>query len=359
LNVSEPQPAAALRRQIGMRTPQPGTRVPGILGAWPLLAAAGCALLGLAGCGTQHAVPPAGVTGSTGGAPAPPPPHQRAVADAARIIASFPVPPGAARSARAPSPLLGAPPEGPATPDVVTATRWWTAPGRPQAVLAWVAAHLPAGFALGGQGSGGYGPRVRVRPGVTRPPQTVQHPDEWFDQFDLPVVPNVLTQRWLLVDVAAAGGGRTAIRVDAQVVWLPARPAAERMPRQARVVTVAPVFGVGSVSARDRRADPAVTITDPAKVAAIAAVVDGLPVFPPGTMSCPADFGSKIRLTFRASRNGPVLAQVTGDDSGCEGVSVVVGGTSQPALGDGGSLQRDVLSIAGIRWSYRLGFPGG
>jgi hypothetical protein len=222
----------------------------------PLLAAAGCALLALSGCGTQHA--------GESASPAPTDPHQSAVADAARIIASFPVPPGSVPSARPPLPLLDAPAMGPqATPDVVTASRWWTASGQPQSVLAWVAAHVPAGFTLGGHGSAGTSPGLRFKTGQPQP--EVQHPYSWFDEFDLPVVPNVLTQRSLLVEVVRDGTSRTAIRVDAQVVWLPAKPAAGRMPSGATVVTVAPQVGVGPlpVSARQRRADRTVTITDP------------------------------------------------------------------------------------------------
>ena len=58
----------------------------------------------------------------------------------------------------------------------------------------------------------------------------VQPPFAWNDEFDLPAVPNVLTQRSLLVEVVGDGSTRTAIRVDSEVVWLPAKPAAERIP---------------------------------------------------------------------------------------------------------------------------------
>jgi hypothetical protein len=46
--------------------------------------------------------------------------------------------------------------------------------------------------------------------------------------FALPAVPEVLIQRELVV-LAVRSGSQTAIRVDAQVVWLPARPGAERV----------------------------------------------------------------------------------------------------------------------------------
>jgi hypothetical protein len=298
----------------------------------PLLAVASCVSIGimaLSGCGLQ----PAGRLTGTRSAPASP--HQRAVADAAHIIASFPVPPGAVRSARAPVPALAPPPQTPATPALVTVTRWWTAPGRPRAVLAWVDAHVPARFASALHGSRRYGSAG----------------DAWVDEFDLPVVPGVLTQRSLLVEVMSEGA-RTAVRADAQVIWLPARPASERIPPGATAVTLALMPGSGQWPlARKRPAEPPVTITDPAKVARIAAVVDGLSLYPPGEFaSCPMDFGSGIRLTFRAGRNGPVLAVVTDHDTGCQRISVVIDGKSQPQLAGAESLEHDVLAIAGVRW---------
>lgn len=211
----------------------------------------------------------------------------------------------------------------------MTATQWWTAPGEPQAVLAWVTAHVPVGFGPGGQG---------------------QAANEWFEQFSLPPVPGVLTQRWLLVAAVGDGTGRTAIRVDAQVVWLPAKPSAERIPPSATAATVAPLPEFIPDSARPRPPGPPVTITDPARVARIAALVDGLPVFPPGTFSCPAEVSGGIRLTFRASQTGPVLAVITADSSGCQVVSVVIDGHPQPALAGSASLQRDVQAIAGVHW---------
>jgi hypothetical protein len=145
---------------------------------------------------------------------------------------------------------LVAPGEGPAlSPDLVTATRWWRAPGRPQAVLAWVRAHLPREFVLQGRGEGPYDPG----PSITGP-------ESWTDQFGLPPVPEVLIQRWLVVLVVPDGRDRTAIQVDAQVVWLPAKSAAERIPADARAVTVTPVFGL-QPDLRRERLDPAFTVT--------------------------------------------------------------------------------------------------
>ena len=334
-------PLAPLRRHLPLPHRLP---LPRFVAA--VLPAAACAAVVLAGCGTQPAAP-AGTqrTIQQPGAAAASP-RQRAVADAARIIASFPAPPGAVRTGLIAS--LTAPGMGPqATPDVATATQWWRAPGRPQAVLAWIRAHLPPGFSVASSGSGAYEPT----PSVTLP-------ESWTDMFALPPVPGVLTQRWLVV-LAVPDHSQTAIRADAQVVWLPARPAAERIPPGARIVTVTPVFGLNAVK-RLEHLDRAFTVTDPARVARITAVIDGLTRFPPGTFSCPADFAAAMRLTFRASASGPVLARLSADYDGCGAVSVSIGGRDMPALSgylaSGDRLTQRILAIAGVAWPYP---PGG
>ncbi len=304
-----------------------------------LPAVAGAAVL-LSGCGSQPAGPQPGPARTSTARPAstirPASPRQRAVADAARIMASFPRPPGAVRTGLIAS--LTQPGTWPGSPDLASVTRWWRVPGRPQAVLAWIRAHLPSGFTPDGTGTG---------------------PGSWTDADTLPAVPGVLTQRQLVV-LATAYRGQTAIRVDAQVVWLPARPAAERVPPDATTVTVTPVFGLNP-NPRARRLDRAFTVTDPAKVARIAAVVNGLTRFPDGAYSCPADFGGLMRLTFSARRNGPVLARLTVQYGGCGSVSVRIGGRDMPALSEyppsGPLLQQQVLAIAGVSWPVQPGTP--
>jgi hypothetical protein len=296
----------------------------------------GCVVLA-AGCGSVHATapPPAAPRGT-----APPPaaaaatPPQRAVADAAAILASFAVPPGARRLPGAPNldrDLLTKPLVLPVTPDLVDDTSWWQAPGSPQAVLGWERAHLPRWFSATGS-STLYGPGTTAA---------------WSDSFSLPVIPAVLNSRQLLVEVASSGSGQTAVRVDAQVTWLPVKPASERIPAAARVVTIAAIPGLDATG----RTPAPVTITSAAAVRRIASLIDGLPVFPPGTHSCPADTGRELRMTFRATAGGPALAVATADLDGCGGVGLTIGGATQPALSDGPSLAGQVLAIAGLHWT--------
>lgn len=78
---------------------------------------------------------------------------------------------------------------------------------------------------------------------LQRPLLTPQTPDLVVDLPTVPAVPTsrvpaVLTSRDLFVQVVSAGHGKTAIRAESQVIWLPAKPAAERVPSAAESVTV-------------------------------------------------------------------------------------------------------------------------
>lgn len=319
--------------------PRPGAR---------LLFTAACAAITLAGCGSQVAGRTTGHTQAASTTPQAASPRQRADADAARIIADFPRPPGAVRTGLIAS--LTSPGVGMGSTDVVTATRWWRVPGQPKAVLSWVRTHLPAGFtwaASGGSTAGGSSPAGSA--------------ETQADIFALSPVPAVLPQRQLVV-TAVAYQGQTALRTDAQVAWLPPRSAAEKIPSGVRAVTVTPVFGLNR-DARLDRLDRPFAVTDPATVARIVALADALTVYPPGVHPCPADFGGAMRLTFLSRPGGTVLARFSAQYAGCGTVSVSVGGRSQPALSDwttSGQLFQDrVLAIAGVRWPHQPGAPAG
>jgi len=191
-------------------------------------------------------------------------------------------------------------------------------------LLAWEQAHLPRRFTPEDEGFG---------------------PASWR-AFSLLPAPGVLTDRELVVEVIAAGGGQTAIRVDAQVAWQPPRPPGEHVPSAARVVTVAAVpdtaVGAGRLPAP-------VTITAAAVVARLAAFVDSLRLSTIGVASCPAFVASGVRLTFRARPGGPAVAVAEGPQS-CGTVAFTVGGRQQPALQVPDGFVSQVLTTAGLRW---------
>jgi hypothetical protein len=304
--------------------------------------AVGCAVVALAACGSEHAGQ--SQSAPTTRASAAESPAERAAADAVSMLAAFRPPAGATRTGPLTVPVL-AQVDQPIPSDVVTRTRWYRAPGQPLAVLGWVTEHCPSGLTLAGSGGRGW---IPVRCGSARQlPQprlpgirpVTLFPPVWDDMFSG-------AAGELEVSVAADGPGEVAIRLDAQATWLPARPAAERVPAAARVVTITHVPGSEPQSAGDAPA----TMTNPAMVARIAAIVDALPLFPPGIASCPLSDGSGMRLTFRATPSGPALAVVTAQTDGCESVAVTIGGKSMPTLAHSASLQQQVVTVAGLHW---------
>jgi hypothetical protein len=299
------------------------------------------AAIALAGCAVAH--PAVKTTGSTGttvtsttttrttARPAPGP-KQRADADADAILASFAVPSGARKLAVAPPVDKGAlktPIQIPETPDLVDKADWWLAPGKPLQVLAWEAKHVSHRYSFEGTGSD---------------PGPVGSEPFWADMFSLPDITGVLDSRELVVEVVQ-DGDKTAIRVDAQVTWQPAVPASEKVPAAAKAVTISMDLGMNQGS---KKPPEPVTITNSAEVGALRALINSLPLFPPGDSGCPAAFGDNLVLTFRARPGAPALAVATDMLSGCGGVDLTIGGKSEPALSGASGTQ--ILKIARLSW---------
>jgi len=146
------------------------------------------------------------------------------------------------------------------------------------------------------------------------------------------------------------------------VIGLAAR-APGRIPPDARVVTVTPVFDFGSGPSRGEP-DHRFTVTNPATVARIAALIDGLRQLPHGTYSCPSEADTatmltSMQLTFRAVPGGPVVATAGADYVGCQFAWVTVGAQTVSPLDtntdSGQPVQQQVLAIAGVRWPYPPG----
>jgi hypothetical protein len=142
------------------------------------------------------------------------------------------------------------------------------------------------------------------------------------------------------VTVAALPRGGVGVRVDAQVVWYPTRPALEAIPSGTTRVT-ATVFTRGDLPGSPEDVLATGTFTDPRVVGLLAQVVDSLPLAVPGTRSCPADLGTAPELVLAFSGAGgvaPVVVRV--DTSGCPSTSFTIGGTVEPPLTDDGLFQQ-------------------
>lgn len=293
----------------------------------------------LAGCGSLHAGDGSpggpGSTPARSGSPssASQSPHDRAKADAAAILAAFVPPPGASRLQAAPAaggPALSHPVYQQVTPDIVDDVDWWRVPGLSQhGVLDWEKAHLARQFTVSG-----YGGPLGWTPAI----------EQWWT---LPDVAGVLVNRWLMV-TAIGDGSSTLLRVDADVDWLPARPAWSILP----AASIRAVVAAAVPSINDKRKRPApVTVTDPSRVQKLVALINGLSMpLTGGTLSCPGVEGGSLRLTFLARPGGPALGVALVSDNGCGGVAVTVG--SQQVGLAGGLAAQQALTISGLPWTF-------
>src|SRR5579872_1267159 len=154
---------------------------------------------------------------------------------------------------------------------------------------------------------------------------------------------------FLLTAIAVAAGVAIGL-----TVWASFDAAAATIPPGATVVTVTPVFGSDPNLSR-HHLDHAFTITDPAQVARIAGIINGLAPFPIGVLSCVRGNGAEVKLTFRARPHGKVLATVVATYTGCARVWNLNARDGRPVedyTRSGRQLQAVVLSIAGVRWPY-------
>jgi hypothetical protein len=304
-----------------------------------ILAVLACLTLSATGCAATQGAGGAtstGVSGTTSTdasfATTAASPQQRAEAAATAILRAFAPPPGAARQAGEPASARHSLdyPAGYAAGYEIRKTSWWLAPGQPAALIAWETAHLPRTFTLAsGASSGG--------PGAI--PATAQF-------YELRPVPRGLTGQYLIVSVADLGGGKTAIRVDAEVSYQPARPAGEKVPVTATVVTITAVSGYSGTTS-----PPPATITTVPVVRKLAALVNGLQLSTaPPDAPCPMFPGLVLRLTFRATAGGQPLAIAEGP-GGCDTLALTVAGKEWPLLGVPGPFSTQVLQIAGLRWT--------
>lgn len=223
---------------------------------------------------------------------------------------------------RSPTQVLDTPGAVPGTPNLVDLYQWWTTRRSWPSVLAFIVAHPPPGSSQNATGTASAG--TVVSSSVTD---------------GLPTAGSRFNTRQVLLTVAPRAGGTVGIRVDAQVIWYPTRPAAERVPAGASRVT-ATVFRHPSLTGTATIVLATATFTAPSVVARLARKVDALPLALPGVRHCPDDSGTDPQLTLTFSGRPGVPVVVVGDDpNGCGSVSFTRGSSGEPALTDDGLLE--------------------
>jgi hypothetical protein len=290
--------------------------------------------------GAPHASPPVSPPVS----PVSTSPAREALArqDAAALLAQIKLPTGAVALSAPPvsaGGVLNQVSSQPLSSDLVDLHRFAEVAGTPQSVLSWIVAHRPKAASETSTGSA-----------------SAMGVKSWQVELSWPALAGVLTSRSVVIDAIAASPASTALRLDAQVIWSPPRSSYDTIPPAAKVLRLQ--GGVGTATTPSGRpADPsgaAITISDPAQVARIAAAVNALPLFPSGIFSCPLDRAGSVWLTFSTVATGPPLAVVVAETSGCQTVSVSVNGHAGQPLEGGGSLVDTVEAVVG----HKLVVPG-
>ncbi len=246
-----------------------------------------------------------------------------AVAEGQRLSGLVDPAPGWTPVSAPPALSLAAPAAVEATPDIVDLYRLWRTSGTSTEVQAWVSAHPPAGSTWAGSGSSNrYGRLLETDRTYAYPP-----------------VARHFQSRQLLVALGPLARGGTGIRIDAQVVWFPSRPAAEVVPPGVTRAT-ATVYTRDHLSGSAETVLGAATFVDPSVVRLLAHIVDSLPLAVPGARSCPSDNGTAPQLDVVFSGRGIPEVVVHDDTNGCGGVSFRIGDTSEAPLTDNGLFHR-------------------
>lgn len=251
----------------------------------------------------------AGGTSATGN-------QSRAQSEAARLLDLIQLPPNVSQSATEPSGdgrALAAPGYNLATPDLVDAHAWWTAPGKAGDVVDYVASHLPNGTRWNGRASG------NIAPGYEG------------ESWSFSAVPGVLSQRVIAVTVVQLTANSVGVRTDGEAVWIVPRPAWEVVPAGVRRVTVRAV-STGLPPGSRTLSNGGYTLTG-TKARQLVSFINRLPRVQPGTRFCPAGFYASVHLRFLSAR-GRTLATALESPTGCASVSLTVRGRLGPALDD-------------------------
>ena len=249
--------------------------------------------------------------------------RKAAVRDVRARLEALRLPPSATRLEKAPrggDGELRGPFIEPQTPNLLDRSALWSVPGKPREALALIRAHPPRGSSLKIESSS------RDR-GVTT---------SWSIGFEWPPIEGIAGERVLLVTAVATATGETALRLDAQSVWIVPRPASEQVPAASRFLELS----VGRPGSQARE----LSIVDAHTVRRIAASINELPIVQPGVTSCPAEFLHPVivRLTFRAARGARALAEAEQKMPAgtCSPMRLSIRGTREPPLSDGWRVMR-------------------
>lgn len=223
--------------------------------------------------------------------------HEDAIRAALAMLGGTPIPAGSTSSSTEPTGdggRLGSPSRTFDTPVLVDLHQFSVAPGAVANTLGWMSQHPPSGSSLEYANTTPSGERVLA--------------------FAWPTSGPLFNDQLLLVDGVSLPGSRTGVRLDAEVVWLPAKPRGDLI-SGARVVDVR-LTTPGSTSVQTA------VIRDPRSIANLLRLFNQLAVAPPGRHSCPIGTGLTLRLAFRRHAGAPPFATAIANSTACRDVQV-------------------------------------
>ena len=173
---------------------------------------------------------------------------------------------------------------------------YWTTEADPQAIMAYIKAHKPAGSTIETSGSS------------TAPETSLDVMFIW------PALGVRVYGRTMWVSVVSAPGSPSAVVAQSQSGWMVPRASAERVPTSVRSVAITLRLGSGLAGTNGHMHISTYVVWRRVRVAALVNAFNRLPIVQPGTMpSCTLEVGGNDRpaltLQFRAGQAGPALAR--------------------------------------------------
>lgn len=272
-------------------------------------------------------------TGAPGSATAlPADPRTAALALGRAVLRRVPLPPGTTPTA-APSKWLTGPPQAEGTPDQIDTALNATTSMAPSAALAYFSTHPPAGLAVTMDGTGS----------VTGPHQPTL---AYRIAYIAGLAPWVDTATISDSVIESAVPGRTDLRVDVQITWLPPKPPGVTVPIGDTVAVVSVTETHAPQPGLSLPAPKQVTVTDPDVVRRLRAAADGLPAAYPAPINCPLQVGTLYRVAFApVAGSAPNLTFST---AGCPGVWVTRADGSTADLGLDAAFQSAYDDVLGL-----------
>ncbi len=264
--------------------------------------------------------------------PAQPSAVTTAQAEAKTLIQDFVAPPGATRLVGAPSGLPASAVSDAATvPNVVSGEAWWrTTQDSAADLISWAAQHPEPGLTA-------FTPDLQIS-GASAPSISFS---------GSPTGSTIKTVSLTATAYAITGG--VVLKLAVNVGYTPSRPTSEVLPPATQLIAV-PTFAMGS-----KQSAPEVTVTDPAEIDQVEAVINGLSKAS-STAYCPMDNGAGIALVFEGPQNS-TLADVVVAVTGCGGGQVSIDGYTEPTLTGGRQAASLIQRILGVNWD--LAQPAG